>query len=506
MSPETDREVALSLRGVSYTYPGSEAPALSGIDLEIGKGEIVFVTGPTGAGKTTLCLAASGILYHEYGGALEGAVAILGKDVRDYRDMGEIGRDVGVVFDDADAQLIFTTVEEEVASGLENLGLSREEMEQRLREVMEATGIADLAERAPHTLSGGQKQRVALAATIALGTKVLILDEPTAELDAEATAAVSTLLRRLSGEGTAVLIVEQKIGDLAAIADRMVVVEDGAIAEVGAPVDMMQEHPTVGSVRLPAPAPTPRGGAPSVISVRGLVHHYDGVEAIRGLDIEIAPGEIVAVAGDNGSGKTTLVKHFNGLLRPTEGSVTVDGLDAGSVPIAELARHVGLVFQNPDTMLFAETVEEEVAFGLRNIDPGASGEPIDAALREVGLLHRKTAYPRSLSRGERQRLAIACVIAMKPKVIVLDEPTTGLDARESGRIMEVLARLRQDGHTIVMVTHDMHLLQEYADRVVRMEQGRVVRDSETFEEEPCPRLCNMSSGRAPFTASTRSLN
>ncbi|MDD4567212.1 MAG: energy-coupling factor transporter ATPase [Methanoculleus chikugoensis] len=508
MSPETGRETAFSLRGVSYTYPGSETPALNGISLAIAKGEIVFVTGPTGAGKTTLCLAASGILHHEYGGVLEGTVTILGKNVRDYRNMGEIGRGVGVVFDDAEAQLIFTTVEEEVASGLENLGIPREEMEQRLRAVMEATGIADLADRAPHTLSGGQKQRVAIAATIALGTKILILDEPTAELDAEATAAVSTLLRRLSGEGTAVLIVEQKIGDLAAIADRMVVVEDGAIARVGSPAEMMQEpvreHPPAGNVRLPAPAAA-SPGVP-VISVRGLVHRYDGVAAIRGLDLEIASGEIVAVAGDNGSGKTTLVKHFNGLLRPTEGSVTVDGLDAGIVPIAQLARHVGLVFQNPDTMLFAETVADEVAFGLRNIDPGASEEPVDAALREVGLLHRKTAYPRSLSRGERQRLAIACVIAMKPKIIVLDEPTTGLDARESGRIMEILGRLRQDGHTIVMVTHDIRLGAEYADRIVRMEQGRVIRDSRTYEEEPCLKSCSTSSGRAPFTASTRSPN
>ncbi|KLK89236.1 ABC transporter ATP-binding protein [Methanoculleus sediminis] len=507
MSPETGGEIALSLRGVSYTYPGSETPALDKISLEIARGEIVFVTGPTGAGKTTLCLAASGILHHEYGGTLDGAITILGRNVRDYRNMGEIGRHVGVVFDDADAQLIFTTVEEEVASGLENLGISREEMYRRLREVMEATGIADLADRAPHTLSGGQKQRVAIAATIALGTKILILDEPTAELDTEATAAVSALLRRLSGEGTAVLIVEQKIGDLAAIADRMVVVEDGAIAKVGSPAEMMQEsvqeQPAGGEARLPAPAASP--GVP-VISVRGLVHRYDGVTAIRGLDLEVASGEIVAVAGENGSGKTTLVKHFNGLLRPTEGSVTVDGLDAATVPIAELARHVGLVFQNPDTMLFAETVADEVAFGLKNIDPGASEEPVDAALREVGLLHRKTAYPRSLSRGERQRLAIACVIAMKPKVIVLDEPTTGLDARESGRVMEILGRLRQDGHTIVMVTHDMRLGEEYADRIVRMELGRIIHDSGIHEEEPCPKLCSTSPGRAPFTASTRSPN
>jgi energy-coupling factor transport system ATP-binding protein len=441
---------------------------------------------------------------------LEGAITILGKDVRDYRSMAEIGRHVGVVFDDADAQLIFTTVEEEVASGLENLGLSREEMQRRLREVMEATGIADLADRAPHTLSGGQKQRVAIAATLALGTEVLVLDEPTAELDAEATGAVSAILRRLSCEGTGVLIIEQKLGELAAIADRMVVVENGAIVSEGSPAQMLHDgilqRPEGGSARRFAPAGITQSEAAPVVSVRGLVHRYDGVMAVGGLDLDVAPGEIVAVVGENGSGKTTLVKHFNGLLRPTEGTVIVDGLDAGSVPIAQLARHVGLVFQNPDTMLFAETVEDEVAFGLKNIDSGDPGEPVDAALREVGLLHRKAAYPRSLSRGERQRLAIACVIAMKPKVIVLDEPTTGLDARESGRVMEILARLRQDGRTIIMVTHDMLLGEEYADRIVRMEQGRIVRDGKTCKEEPCPRLCNTSPGRALFTASTRSPN
>lgn len=508
MNPEVGRN-ALALEGVSYTYPGSETPALDGIDLAVGKGEIVFVTGPTGAGKTTLCLAASGILHHEYGGTLEGSITILGKNVRDYRSMADIGRHVGVVFDDADAQLIFTTVEEEVASGLENLGLSREEMQRRLREVLEATGISDLAARAPHTLSGGQKQRVAIAATLALGTEILILDEPTAELDTEATGAVSALLRRLSGEGTAVLIVEQKIGELAAIADRMVVVEDGTIVAEGPPAQMVREslaEPPAGLGTRPQAPAAREGGVSPIISVRGLVHRYDGVAAIAGLDLEVASGEIVAVVGENGSGKTTLVKHFNGLLRPTEGSVTVDGLDAGIVPIAELARRVGLVFQNPDTMLFAETVEDEVAFGLKNIDSGASGERVDAALREVGLLHRKAFYPRSLSRGERQRLAIACVIAMKPNVIVLDEPTTGLDARESGGVMEILGRLRREGHTIVMVTHDMHLGEEYADRIVRMEQGRIILDERTYREDPCPKLCSMSPGRAPFTAFTRSPN
>lgn len=503
-------EAVLSLAGVSYTYPGSESPALAGINLDIRRGEIVFVTGPTGAGKTTLCLAASGVLHHDYGGRLEGRIAILGKDVQDYPGMAGIGRHVGVVFDDAEAQLIFSTVEEEVASGLENLGLSRKEMQERLSRVMAATGITDLADRAPHTLSGGQKQRVAIAATLALGTEVLILDEPTAELDAEATATVSALLRRLSKEGTAVLIVEQKLDDLVAIADRMLLIEEGAITREGTPGEVLHhQDTTVVAVRPPAPPamPAPIGGTSPIISIKGLTHRYDGVTALAGVDLEVAPGEIVAVVGVNGSGKTTLVKHLNGLLRPAGGSVFVDGLDAATTPVSDLARHVGLVFQNPDTMLFAGTVEDEVAFGLRNIDPdGPRATRVDAALSEVGLLHRRSAYPRSLSRGERQRLALACVIAMRPRVIVLDEPTTGLDAREAAEVMVILGRLRQAGHTIVMVSHDMRLVEKYADRIVRMEEGRIVPDGRTLEEEACLRSCSMSPGRAPFTASTRSPN
>ena len=511
MSPEIERETVLGLQGVSYTYPGSVTPALKGIDLDIWRGEIVFVTGPTGAGKTTLCLAASGILHHEYGGIIEGTVTILGKDVQDYRNMGEIGRSVGVVFDDADAQLIFTTVEEEVASGLENLGIPREEMQQRLRYVMEATGIVDLADRAPHTLSGGQKQRVVLAATLALGTEILILDEPTAELDTGATRAVASLLRRLADEGTTVLIVEQKLDELTEIADRIILIEDGSIRRVGSLAEMMQDallhHLTDDGLPFCRQSVTaPENGAPAIVSIRNLVHRYDGVAALKGIDLDVAPGEIVAVVGENGSGKTTLIKHLNGLLRPTEGSVSVDGLDAATVPIADLARRVGLVFQNPDTMLFAETVEDEVAFGVRNIDPHCNNEPVEAALREVGLLHRRTDYPRSLSRGERQRLAIACVIAMQPKVIVLDEPTTGLDAREAARIMEILERLRQEGRAIIMVTHDLRLGERYADRIIRMEQGRIIGSESASMEEPCLRLCSTSPGRAPFTASTHSPN
>jgi energy-coupling factor transport system ATP-binding protein len=516
MDRDRDREVLISLKNVSYTYPQSEKKALSRISLEIRRGEVLLITGPTGAGKTTLSQAASGILFHEYGGVLEGEITILGKDVSAYDSMAGIGKHIGMVFDDADAQLIFTTVEEEVSSGLENLGISREEMQRRHSHVMEVTGIAHLANRAPHALSGGQKQRVAIAATLALGSEILILDEPTAELDTRATEAICAVLSRLREEGTTIVIVEQKLDELSEIADRMILIENGEISLIGSSEEMVLDERVqslVGDgVRIPvARADSPASATvsmpddlPPVISVSGLVHRYDEVTALRGVDLTFAPGEIVAVVGENGSGKTTLVKHFNGLLRPTEGSVLIEGRDAASMPTTELARHVGLVFQNPDIMLFEDTVEREVGFGLKNIGLDNQEQRINAVLEEVGLISHRATYPRALSRGERQRLALACVIAMRPKVIVLDEPTTGLDTRESARVMSILGRLQREGHTVIMVTHNMRLVQDYADRIIRMEDGRVVGDVRKHEENSCQRLCSTSTGTVSFTASTRS--
>lgn len=501
----------IALENFSYTYPGRTEPALSGVTLHIQQGEIVLVTGPTGAGKTTLCLAAAGILHHEYGGGSRGKALLMGRHVAEYADLGEIGVRVGVVFDDPDAQLIFTTVEEEVASGLEGLPLPRKNLLERMEEMLEITATSELRDRAPHALSGGQKQRVAIAATLALGTGIVILDEPSSELDEEGTQRLFRILQKLKAEGKTVLVVEHKLDALFSLADRMVFLERGRITVEGAPEDLLRDdrvrsvlHSDVVDrpVRLTKTRPRERTAAtPPIIVIERLAHAYGGHEALRGLDLVVYPGEFVAIIGDNGSGKTTLIKHLNGLLRPTSGSVTVRGLDTRVAPINELARHVGLVFQNPDTMLFEETVAEEVQFGPENLAVSNVADRVLRALDEVGLSAQRGTYPRSLSRGERQRLAVACIVAMEPEVIVLDEPTTGLDVPESRRIMELASRLRDEGKTIVMVTHNMRIVEDYADRIVLLEHGELVADSAMGGEEViCQRLCSTSRVPASFIA------
>jgi energy-coupling factor transporter ATP-binding protein EcfA2 len=475
--------IAYHLTDYSYTYPGAQHPALSHISVRIKRGGITFITGPTAAGKTTFCHALAGILHHETSGRSEGRVMILGKNVTDYQGVGEISQNIGIMFDDADAQLIFTSVEEEIVSGLENKNLTLEEVEERLEYVMRRTGISELRKRAPHTLSGGQKQRVALAAALALDTEVLILDEPTSELDGEVTANVVKILGDLKAKGKTIVVVDHKTEDFTTIADQVIVLEKGEISAMGGPrVLRLETLPETSPVLLAEPeprVPIHKGqsdlSAP-IISIRRLTQQFDEVRALDGIDLDIYPGEFLAIMGDNGSGKTTLVKHFNGLLKPSEGIVLVKGRETAAAPITDLVKYTGLVFQNPDSMLFEDSVEKEVAFGVSNIREGQNKDIINQVLSTVGLEEKKSVYPRHLSRGERQRLAVASILAMEPEVIVLDEPTTGLDHEETMRIMGLMQRLQTEGHTIVMVTHNMHIVEHFAHRVVRMEQGKITGD------------------------------
>jgi energy-coupling factor transporter ATP-binding protein EcfA2 len=470
----------ITLESVSYSYPRTARAAMSDLTLDLAKGECVMVCGHSGSGKTTLCLAAAGILEHEYGGKKAGRILVAGKDVRDYRDLSDISSNVGILFDDPDSQLIFTTVEEEILSALERRGFSAEEVEERLARVLEVTQLTSLKDRPPHALSGGQKQRVVLATTLALGTDILILDEPTSELDEQGTENIVSLLKDLKAQGKTILLVEQKFRKMAGLVDRLVILEDGKIRTEGIPASVLEDE-VARRILIPDFSGIRNGcvkneGVTPVIHTEGLTFSYGEGEALSGVDLDIYPGEFVAIVGENGSGKTTLVKHFIGLLRPGNGTVIVDGKDAATAPVATLAHSVGLVFQNPDHMFFADSVFEEVAFGVDNLGIPDREKVVSNALSSVRLSDARDLYPRWLSRGERQRLAIACVLAMQPAVLVLDEPTTGLDGTESREIIEILKQLQHNGHTIIMITHSREIAEECAARVVRMEHGRIISD------------------------------
>jgi energy-coupling factor transporter ATP-binding protein EcfA2 len=480
----------IQLEDVSYTYPHTGKEAVEHISLSLSPGRCVLVTGPSGAGKTTLCLAASGILDHEYGGKISGRVRIGGKDVWEYRDLAEIASQVGMVFDDPDAQLIFTTVEEEILSALERKDLSGDEIESRLSQVMDLTRLTPLIDRAPHNLSGGQKQRVVLAATLALGNDILILDEPTSELDEHGTTSIVEILKDLKSRGKTIILVEHKFSRMRELADLLVIMEEGKIRYSGPPDQALPDDhfrsiliPDFEGIGGQPTAAIPPETAP-VISVHGLHHFYGEIPALLGVDLDIYPGEFLAIVGENGSGKTTLIKHFVGLLRPGSGTVVVDGHNAASVPIATLAHSVGLVFQNPDHMFFANSVRDEVAFGAKNLGVPDSDGAVTLALKEARLDQTGELYPRWLSRGERQRLAIACVRAMQTPVIVLDEPTTGLDGNEAREVMEILHQLKREGRAVIIVTHSREIAERCADRVITMDHGRIVSDTARGECRP----------------------
>ncbi len=458
-----NNDAFVSLDDVSFTYSSGTRPALDHVSLKIKKGEFVVVSGPSGSGKTTFARAVSGILPHAYGGKLTGDITIAGKYADAYENVTELSEQSGMVFDDADAQLIFTTTEEEILTGLETRDLTPVEVARKLDELYTITCTGHLKDQAPHTLSGGQKQRVAIAAALSRETPLLVLDEATSELDAKARRQVYTLLKTLADKGTTVILVEHMTEETLGFATRMIKINGGRIVYDGLPVDERGEEAFKPLERVTRPKEV-------VLEAKNVSHRFGTVNALDNVSLSFYKGEIAAILGENGSGKTTLVKHLNGLLRPDSGAVMLNGEDIRDKSIPEIAKSVGLVFQNPDTMLFANTCEKEILFGVKNI--GGAMTP-EEALKVVGLDEKSAVNPRHLSRGERQKLALACVMATGQDVVIMDEPTTGLDAKESFEIMSVLTRMRNAGKTILMVTHNPAMANHYADRIISMADGHV---------------------------------
>jgi len=472
----------LELRGVRYRYPGFERRALDGVDLTVGDGEIVGLTGPNGAGKSTLCLVAAGVAPGSVGGELEGEVLADGGTLRGRRSW-EVASVVGLVFSDPEAQRtrIAATVLEEVAFGPMNLGLEVAETVDRAKAALAALGIERLAERDPGRLSGGETQLVAIASILAMRPHHLVLDEPVAELDPDGRRLVVVALRRLAADGTALLIAEHDPEVLSELCTRVVGIEGGGIVQ--AAVSGMRAaaamRPTTVRPTARTPLATAADGAPVAIRCSGVSFRYpDGTSALTAVDLAIRAGEAVAVVGRNGSGKSTLVRTWNGLLGPTAGTVEIDGRPTAARRVAALARSVGLAFQDPNDQLFARSCRDEVAFGARNV--GLRGTQLDdavaGALEVVGLGDQAAANPFDLGPSKRRLLAIASVLAMQTPIVVLDEPTMGLDPAERALVSGIVEALAGAGRTVVAISHDARFVAESFGRAIRLDAGRVVED------------------------------
>jgi energy-coupling factor transport system ATP-binding protein len=488
------------------------------VDLTVGRGETVVVLGASGAGKSTLCLTANGLVPRFVPGEFSGQVTAGGRDTLQH-PVASFAPLVGMVFQDFEAQLFATTVELEAAFGPENLALPREEIARRVSSSLRRTGLAGLESRFPATLSGGQKQRLVIAAALSLAPALLVMDEPTSDLDPAGKEEVHRIARSLASDQGLSLLVAEPEGAEAVEADRVVLLREGSIVLEGSPEEVftrperlreagvppppaavLTRHlglPVTAddsraahlirqagiAIRPPPPPPLPTPGPPA-LSARALGFAYHGAPpALSGIDLEIGSGEVVALLGPNGGGKTTLAKLLAGLLVPSSGEVRVEGTRPGSLSRRELSRRVGFVFQNPDHQIFAETVADEVAFGPRLAGIGGREleERIGEVLEAVALTGREDADPFLLSKGERQRVAVASVLAMRPATLILDEPTTGLDHREVREMMALVERLNRRGHTVLLITHAMWVAAEYARRVVVLAGGRLVADGHPWD-------------------------
>jgi energy-coupling factor transport system ATP-binding protein len=413
---------------------------------------------------------------------MDGTVRIAGMDTRDCA-VNALAPAIGLVFQDPDTQLFSSTVEDELAFGLEQLGTDEEAMEGAIETVIDWLGLRRLRHRTLDALSWGERQRVAIAATLVTRPSVLVLDEPFSGLDAASAASLVATLAALRREtGLAVIVAEHRTELLGPLAERTVVLDEGRlVADAALPPDEPGGD-GAGSAECPFPYAAPGGMSPSV-EVNNLSFRYPGHArwVLDGVSLAVYPGEVTVLAGGNGSGKSTLLRMLIGLLRPERGTINVQGRPIAGRPVPELARDVGILFQGSDYQLFANTIAEELAFAPRNlgVDDAEVTRRTACAMSALGLDHIPDgASPLSLSVGERQRVAIGSVLAMATPIVVLDEPTLGLDRARKESLATLLRGLARDGRTVLVVTHDRGFAESCADRVITIIGGGIADDTD----------------------------
>jgi energy-coupling factor transport system ATP-binding protein len=525
----------IKLSDVWWKYEKDKDWVLKGINVDIKKGEFVLIVGPNLAGKTTLAMCFNGLVPHSYpAGEFKGNVIISNNiDTRNYT-VAEISKKVGLVFQDVETQFVTMSVEDELVFGPEIRGLSREEIGRRLKWVLKIMRLEGLSDKAPFDISGGQKQRAAIGAALMNMPEILVLDEPTTELDPLGKAEVLESIKQLNKElGITVILIEHLTEETAPMADRVLFLYDGKIIDEGKPDDIFQRVDHLKSKGVKPPQVTElfyllkKAGVPlkklpitfdeaesklfellrptsatfktpkikttelrvfnqksePIADLSDVTFVYpDGTLALQEVSLKIFRDDpMIGIIGQNGSGKTTLAKLLAGILKPTKGRVFLGDLDTTKAHMAEIGRKVGYVFQNPDHQISSNTVREEVSLGPRNL--GLAGLELERrvieTMKDLEIEEFAGENPFLLPKGVRQRIAIASVLAMKPRIIIVDEPTTGQDFKSSYTIMDKLTQLHKRGHKIIVITHNMSLVAEYCGRSIVIDKGRIVLDGPT---------------------------
>ena len=535
----------IDLRAVSFTYAIANGPALRNLSIAIPPGQRCAVIGRAGAGKSTLCALCAGFIPDFYQGQISGSAVVDGQNVIQ-QPVSELVRHVGLVSSNAFSQISGArfSVYEEIGFGLENLGVPPAEMIERIAWALRVMQLEDLRDRSPYELSGGQQQRLVLAAMLALQPPVLVLDEPSAQLDPPATAHLADILRDLARQGTTILFAEHRLDWVAELAERVIVLDGGRLIADGPPAEVLidplllerqigwphpaqlaadaREHgfwpaarplavttvdllaglrvglatdqrawspqqptaPDVNHASAGAQAVTADPGHTTTAPIVQLeqVHYLypSGVAALGGVSLTIGAGERVALVGHNGAGKSTLVRHLNSLLSPSAGRVCVAGVDTRTTTVARCARHVGIVFQDIRNQLFARTVRDELRFGPRNLgySPPRVEELVEQALQALDLVACADMHPYDLPLAQRRLVAIAAVLAMDTALLVLDEPTAGLDNASIALLRRLVRGLAARGKSVVVVSHDLDFCFEVLERVILMRDGVLVFDAD----------------------------
>ncbi|MCC6147823.1 MAG: ATP-binding cassette domain-containing protein [Anaerolineaceae bacterium] len=523
----------INVQHLSFRYKNASQNALTDINFSVDEGKLTAVLGPTNAGKSTLCLSLNGVVPHMISGTMKGELSVCGVRTSEVNaeTVAQLTRHIGAVFQNPESQLFGLSVEEDIAFGPENLRVPPAEITGVIDEMLKLVGLSEFRRRSPYLLSGGQKQRVAIASAMAMHPEVIVLDEPVSELDPVGKNEVLQIVQRLNAEGkVTIVIADHDPEQTLSLAQQILILDKGRLLAKGDPYDVFQDIDRLRKTGLKIPAASeitnwmveaglsshieiseesainslqdliqkgflslttvkskrntqaePQGRQPVIEIQRVSFHYPEGQNVLCDISLDIYENDYIGLVGSNGSGKTTLAKHFNHILEATEGKVLLNGKNMHGMRISDAARQVGYVYQNPDHQIFARTVFDEVAFGPRNL--GYSGVElnhiVEEALAFVGLTGQEAVEPFFLGLGQRQRLAVASVLAMRPEILVVDEPDTGQDKAGAEEMMRLIDRLHAAGKTIIIISHNMELIAEHVHRVIAMSGGRIKMDADT---------------------------